>query len=261
MTHEINRFLSPRVQAKAEKEAKSKAVALATAKEVDELVALLRKTVDEAEASMQSSMHDAAEIMFKLVDKHGLRQLKIATLMSRSQPWVSGLLKWKADGYPTTAFGPQAKKARAIRDQRLLVTNNPDPNVGMLTGPKLALLPDNRIVRADDVGTSNSVDVNASAEARKAWAADDDTPKPEPWSTDEASPVGKVAQKEFKDTPEALSKRTYFAGLSWLDDNLENMLPDARLAMFDHFKFHPMMVGVKRRPDQARVATAAVPHR
>jgi hypothetical protein len=199
--------------AKADKEAKSKAVAVATAKEIDALVAELTKLVDEAEASMHSSMHKAAEKIFRLADTYGLTQLKIATLMGRSQPWVSGLLKWKADGYPATPFGPQANKARAIRDERLLVTNNPAPptepgaeaghpdlrvNEGQRhsVGPKLALPPDKSVVPV----TGNDVDTEASAEARKAAMTES------AWSTEAPATAEPPApEPKHEQTPEQKS--------------------------------------------------------
>jgi len=80
----------------------------------------------------------------------------------------------------------------------------------------------------------NGVDTEASVEARKAAASE-----PEPWDTSKSAPT--------EDTPETLSNRTYVAGESWLDDNLKNMSPEARLKLFDYFKFHPTMVGLKRK--------------
>ena len=62
-------------------------------------------------------------------------------------------------------------KVRAERNAREaekaaspLYNGRPDPNVGMPPGPKLALLPDNSIVKV----AGNDVDTEASAEARKA---------------------------------------------------------------------------------------------
>jgi hypothetical protein len=42
------------------------------------------------------------------------------------------------------------------------------------------------------------------------------------------------------------SKRTLAAGKSWLDDNLSDMMPEDRAALFHYFKFHAQMQGVKR---------------
>jgi len=68
----------------------------------------------------------------------------------------------------------QAKHQAKVRAERTvreaekaaspLYNGRPDPNVGMPPGPKLALLPDNSIVKV----TGNDVDTEASAEARKA---------------------------------------------------------------------------------------------
>ena len=134
-------------QAKADKEAKSKAMAVATAEDVDGLIADLKTLVDNACERFATDMRAAAELAFRLQDEYGLTQFQIGARIDRSQQWVSGVLIWRSKGYPDTAFGPQAKQARA---KLLPVTGKvePDPNVGMPPGPKLALLPDNSIVRA-----------------------------------------------------------------------------------------------------------------
>lgn len=162
-----------RAQAKADKEAESKAIAVAKAEEVDGLVAQLKALVDGACERFASDMHDAAELAFCLQDKYALTQFQIGARIGRSQQWVSGVLIWRSKGYPDTAFGPQAKKARG---KLLPVTGKvePDPQVGMPLGPTLALLPDNSIVKI----TGNDVDTEASAEARKAAMTEDSEPCP-----------------------------------------------------------------------------------
>lgn len=157
-----------KAQAKAEKEAKAKALATTKATEIDKLLVQLKSLVDSACESFATSMHDAAEMAFRLQDEFGVSQFKIGAAIGRSQQWVSGILIWRSKGYPNTAFGPQAKQARA---KLLPVTGKvePDPNVGMPPGPKLALMPDNTIVRV----TGNDVDTQTSAEARRVVASED----------------------------------------------------------------------------------------
>jgi hypothetical protein len=172
-----------RAQAKGEKEDKAKALAITRAKEIDKLLGQLKSLVDNACERFATDMHEAAELAFRLQDEFGLTQFKIGAAIGRSQQWVSGVLIWRSKGYPDTAFGPQAKQARA---KLLPVTGKvaPDPNLGMPPGPKLALLPDNTIVRA----TGNDVDTEASAKTRKAAASETEprdataaaTPKPKP---------------------------------------------------------------------------------
>lgn len=156
-----------RAKAKADKEAKAQALVTETNKEVDGLVTQLKSLVDKTEASMISSMREAAEMTFRLQDKYKLKQSQISDKIGRSQAWVSTILKWRAAGYPQTAFGPQSK-ARDAR--RLSGPDNselpappkaPDPQVGMPPGPTL-----NSVVKV----TGNDVDTEASAEARKAAA-------------------------------------------------------------------------------------------
>jgi hypothetical protein len=153
--------------AKVEEEAKAKALATTKATEVDKLLAQLKSLVDNACERFATDMHDAAELAFRLQDEFGLTQLKIGAAIRRSQQWVSGVLIWRSKGYPNTAFGPQAKQARA---KLLPVTGKvePDPNIGMPPGPKLALLPDNTIARV----IGNDVDTKASTETRKAVASE-----------------------------------------------------------------------------------------
>jgi hypothetical protein len=156
-----------RAQAREEKEAETKALATTKATEIDKLLAQLKSVVDNACERFATDMHDAAELAFRLQDEFGLTQFKIGAAIGRSQQWVSIVLIWRLKGYPDTAFGPQAKQARA---KLLPVTGKvaPDPNLGMPPGPKLALLPDNTIVRA----TGNDVDTESSAETRKAAASE-----------------------------------------------------------------------------------------
>jgi hypothetical protein len=169
-----------RAQAKAEEEAKAKALATTKATEIDKLLGQLKSLVDNACERFATDMRDAAELAFRL-QEFGLTQFEIGAAIGRSQQWVSGVLIWRSKGYPDTAFGPQAKQARA---KLLPVTGKvePDPNVGMPPGPKLALMPDNTIVRV----TGNDIDTEASAEARKAVASDTEpldaaaTAEPEP---------------------------------------------------------------------------------
>jgi hypothetical protein len=159
----------------------------ALAAEIDTLVADARKLADEADEAYGTTTRQVTEKLFRLTNYYGLTQLKVATLMHRSQPWVSKRLDWRANGYPATAFGPQSKEKRA-KAKLLVAPNNPDPNVGMPPGPKLALMPDDTIARI----TGNDVDTEASAGARKALASEtepeDATAMPAPAPASAAAP-------------------------------------------------------------------------
>jgi hypothetical protein len=191
-----------RARAKAEKEAKSKAMAVATAEEVDGLVAQLKTLVDNACERFAADMHDAAELAFRLQDKCGLTQFQIGARIGRSQQWVSGVLIWRSKGYPDTAFGPQAKQARA---KLLPVTGKtePDPQVGIPPGPKLMLLPDNTITVADS-STGNVGDPVAEGDVMKAKLDALDTP---PTDTAEAPAPTALSPEKISDDALAAAKK------------------------------------------------------
>jgi hypothetical protein len=74
-----------RAQAKAAKEAESKAMVVATAEEVDGLVAQLKMLVDNACDRFATDMRDAAELAFRLQDTYALTQFQIGERIGRSQ--------------------------------------------------------------------------------------------------------------------------------------------------------------------------------
>jgi hypothetical protein len=172
-----------RAQAKADKEAKSKAMAVAAAEEVDGLIADLKTLLDNACERLATDMRAAAELAFRLEDEYGLTQFKIGARIGRSQQWVSAVLIWRSNGYPDTAFGPQARQARA---KLLPVTGKtePDPQVGMPPGPKLTLLPDNTTITVADRSAGNAGDPVAEGKVMEAKLEALATP---PTSTSEPS--------------------------------------------------------------------------
>ena len=189
-----------RAQAKADKEAKSKAMAVATAEEIDGLIANLKTLLDNACERFATDMRAAAELAFRLQDEYGLTQFKIGARIGRSQQWVSAVLIWRSNGYPDTAFGPQAKQARA---KLLPVTGKTEPNsqVGTPPGAKLTLLPDNTITVADS-STGNVGDPVAEGEVMKAKFEAFDAPPTstsEPWDTAEAPAPSALSREEISD--------------------------------------------------------------
>ena len=75
--------------------------------------------------ALRSHTCAAAELAFRLQDEYGLTQFKIGARIGRLQQWVSAALIWRSNGYPDTAFGPQAKQARA---KLLPVTGKTEPD-------------------------------------------------------------------------------------------------------------------------------------
>jgi hypothetical protein len=187
-------------QAKAKK---ANSVAITSAAEMDRLLGQLKSLVDDACQSFAASMRDAAELAFRLHDEFGLSQFKIGAAIGRSQQWVSAVLIWRSKGYPDTAFGPQAKQARA---KPLPVTGKtePNPNVGMPPGPKVALLSDGTIARV----TGNDVDAHAPAQARTAAASEDVPVTMPPEPAPPAPPQPPLTPEEISD--DLLSKAKKF---------------------------------------------------
>jgi hypothetical protein len=101
-----------------------------------EVVKLFKQTIGEGEKSVRDIMRKLAELAGLLVEGYGLTQEQVAEKVGRSQPWVSGILRWRRDGYKLVAFGPETHKPK------LLPANNPAPapqveTVRTATGDKI----------------------------------------------------------------------------------------------------------------------------
>jgi hypothetical protein len=73
--------------------------------------------LDEAKraiASGDACMREAAENIAK-AQEQGATQRQIADRVEKSAAWVNQLLKWRADGYKGTAFGPAKAKQSTLR--------------------------------------------------------------------------------------------------------------------------------------------------
>jgi transposase-like protein len=77
---------------------------------MDTIGALLGRARRAIEAS-DARLHDAAECI-AMAKQQGATQERIAKAVGRSTGWVSGLLRWRREGYKGTAFGPQSKAQR-----------------------------------------------------------------------------------------------------------------------------------------------------
>jgi hypothetical protein len=87
----------------------------------------IRDHLDRAKTNIEageSHMHQAANDVAAAY-KLGATQADIAEAVGKSQPWVSGLLKWRDSGWADTPFGPKSKAARARRTD-YQATNNSD---------------------------------------------------------------------------------------------------------------------------------------
>jgi hypothetical protein len=74
-----------------------------------EIAKLLSQTRVAIEAG---NKREAVRAMFEAQEKYGVRQQKIATAVGKTQPWVSGMLRWHRKEFKDTPFGPASKDGR-----------------------------------------------------------------------------------------------------------------------------------------------------
>jgi hypothetical protein len=84
-----------------------------------EVVRLFKSTAADVEKTAREGMKRLAELAGLLVEGYGFTQEQVAEKVSRSQPWVSQVLKWRREGYKQVAFGPETRSA-----PKLLAANN-----------------------------------------------------------------------------------------------------------------------------------------
>jgi len=106
--------------ADANKAVALKAAGLSENATAAEVVRLFKSTAADVEKSTREGMRNLAELAALLVEGYGLTQEQVAEKVGRSQPWVSGVLRWRRDGYKQVAFGPETRSA-----PKLLAANNP----------------------------------------------------------------------------------------------------------------------------------------
>ncbi len=120
----------------------------------------------------------------------------------------------------------------SVADEEPSVT--PGPAVGMpKDGITRTLLGDGTIVTEKVAGNAGDPVEEGKAMSEK-MAALDDAPTP--------TELG-----AYRDTPEKKSARILMSGKSWIDEYLNDMTTADKLALFEYFKLHNAMVGVKRR--------------
>lgn len=236
-----------RAKANADKEAELKAIADATAEKIEGLINQLKTLVDNACERFTTDMRDAAELAFRLQHECGLTQFKIGAKIGRSQQWVSGVLIWRSKGYPDTAFGPKAKQARAKLSQVTGETEF-DPQVGVPSGAKLTLLPDNTITVADG-GAGNIGEPGAEREVTKATSDALDAPA---MSTSELSDTVEAPVPAAMSREEKSDKALTAAKKFWLEHISEKISDD------DWHKYQIFILDEEQcMPDGWRTRTAA----
>ena len=105
--------------ADAQKAVALKAAGLSANATAAEVVRLFKSTAADVEKLTREGMRKLAELAALLVEGYGLTQEQVAEKVGRSQPWVSGVLRWRRDGYEEVAFGPETRSA-----PKLLAANN-----------------------------------------------------------------------------------------------------------------------------------------
>lgn len=107
------------------------AVGLSETATVADVVKLFKQTAGDVEKSTREGMRKLAELAGLLTEHYpsrrkaygfGLTQGEVADLLGKSQPWVSGILRWRRDGYKSVAFGPETRGA-----PKLLAANKSKP--------------------------------------------------------------------------------------------------------------------------------------
>lgn len=169
--------------ADAQKAVALKAAGLSANATAAEVVRLFKSTAVDVEKLTREGMRKLAELAALLVEGYGLTQEQVAEKVGRSQPWVSGVLRWRRDGYEEVAFGPETRSA-----PKLLAANNNSGDACTRTAGSAEI----RTVAGDKLDLStlgakaaeqlakhmagNDVDNEASANAVKARF--DPAPKP-----------------------------------------------------------------------------------
>lgn len=174
-----------------------------------EVVKILRSEIEEVEKQTRDSLKAWTERASILVDMFHLSQKDAAEKLGRSQSWVSGVLRWRLGGYKQTAFGPQAKEARA----KLLVTNNSVPAVRTVNGEPLdtsgfvgkAAEQLAKAIAGNDVPTQESADARKEAMGAEPVSI---TGTEEQWdAVTQAPPEKPSAEWFYNSSPEVAATR------------------------------------------------------
>jgi hypothetical protein len=90
----------------------TEATASSTAVNTTSKAELLIRAKAAVEAGYRS-MHEAAEALAVAQERHGASQADMARAIGKSEPWISRLLQWRREGYPSDSpFGPTTKAGR-----------------------------------------------------------------------------------------------------------------------------------------------------
>jgi hypothetical protein len=89
---------------------------------IDQLLDKAKRAITSGDACMREAAENIAE-----AQEQGATQRQIADRLEKSAAWVNQLLKWRADGYKGTAFGPAKANQRAMFRQSEQQKSKPKP--------------------------------------------------------------------------------------------------------------------------------------
>lgn len=191
-----------------------------------EVVRLFKSTAADVEKSTREGMRKLAKLAALLVEGYGLTQEQVAEKVGRSQPWVSGILRWRRDGYKQVAFGPETRSV-----QKLLAANNSNDTstrtavIRTTAGDKLDPSTLGGKAKAQlDKAMQGSAITEISPEVRKA-AYDDTPPAPEPEKVDPDLYIRMQLVAQVTELKRLATKRVKrFEGIAVNPDDLDTVI-------------------------------------
>ena len=87
----------------------------------EELLARSKTRIEAGQESIRDGVEDFAIAM----ERCNASQREVASYLGKSASWVSGMLRWRRQGYPATPFGPESKAARDRRKKQIQATEVP----------------------------------------------------------------------------------------------------------------------------------------
>jgi len=162
-----------------------------------ELLSLAKAAVEAGE----QSFHDAAEALGVAQELHGATQAEMARAISRSEAWVSLLLRWRRSGYTgKSPFGPTTKADRlkhakdraASGKAKACKPRNSSPNADQETYPHSAEQPREAPATTGEVETAGVSERAVEPNRTEDSVSVTERPKSAPESQKNPARVGKV---------------------------------------------------------------------